>query len=176
MCSYITEVKTPDGKMCRHKLRIEGFYGLCSFNASFKTMQQLEKFASTLGFTFRLEIEQTSSILGWVKRYSMSHEIRDTATGFWRLSEVPDGAKKIKALCNGRIVDCYFINDGKTITFYRPNPNATVENKNRYKTQEEYEKAVAERIYWPNSLEFDAVYFPLSQKEHIAHHNKYGTY
>lgn len=53
---------------------------------------------------------------------------------------------------------------------------ATVENKNRYKTKEEYEKAVSNRVYYPNSLEFDAVYDPLPLAEHIEHHKIYGTY
>lgn len=38
-------------------------------------------------------------------------------------------AKKIKALSNGSIVDCLFINDGERVKFYRCNPNA----KNFYK-------------------------------------------
>ena len=33
-------------------------------------------------------------------------------------------AKKIKALSNGSIVDCLFINDGERVKFYRCNPNA----------------------------------------------------
>ena len=43
---------------------------------------------------------------------------------FWGLSELPEGAKKIKGYSNGSIVDCYYLNDGKTLNIYRPNPNA----------------------------------------------------
>ena len=79
--------------------------------------------------------------------YSMSHKINDfCGGGFWKLSDLPEGAKPFKALSNGSIVTCYFLNDGKEITIYRPNPNAK------------------------------EVYQPLELKEHIAHRKIYGTY
>lgn len=55
-------------------------------------------------------------------------------------------AKPIKALSNGSIVDCYFINDGKRVKFYRCNPNA----KDFYK--------------------------PMSLEEHIMYQREHGTY
>ena len=60
--------------------------------------------------------------------YRLSHSIDDN-NSFMKLSDIPNGAKPFKALSNGSIVDCYFLNDGKTIHIYRPNPNA----KNVYK-------------------------------------------
>lgn len=62
---------------------------------------------------------------GTWRRYSVNRELDDThGGGFWKLSEIPDGAKKIKGLSNGNIVDCYIWNDGETLHVYRPNPNA----------------------------------------------------
>lgn len=55
-------------------------------------------------------------------------------------------AKPIKALSNGSIVDCYFINNGKRVRFYRCNPNA----KDFYK--------------------------PLSTEEHIMYQKEFGCY
>ena len=55
-------------------------------------------------------------------------------------------AKPIKALSNGSIVDCYFINDGERVRFYRCNPNA----KDFYK--------------------------PLTTEEHIKYQKEFGTY
>lgn len=44
--------------------------------------------------------------------------------GFWKLSDIPENAKPFKALSNGSIVNCFFLNNGETIHIYRPNPNA----------------------------------------------------
>ena len=55
-------------------------------------------------------------------------------------------AKPIKALSNGSIVDCYFINDGERVKFYRCNPNA----KN--------------------------FYHPLPLAEHIKYQQEFGSY
>lgn len=55
-------------------------------------------------------------------------------------------AKKIKALSNGSIVDCYFVNDGKRVKFYRCNPNAK------------------------------KFYHPLSLEEHIKYHREHGSF
>lgn len=55
-------------------------------------------------------------------------------------------AKKIKALSNGSIVDCYFVNDGNRVKFYRCNPNAK------------------------------KFYHPLSLEEHIKYHREHGSF
>ncbi len=77
----------------------------------------------------------------------MSHNIvAEVGGGFWSLEDIPKNAKPIKALSNGSLVTCYFINDGKTITFYRPNPNAKT------------------------------LYIPTEINEHINHQKEYGCY
>lgn len=65
---------------------------------------------------------------------------------FATVEQLPEGAKPIKALSNGSIVTCYFINDGKTIWIYRPNPNA------------------------------HDVYKPMDLSDHLAHRRIYGSY
>jgi hypothetical protein len=145
----------------------------------FANMDQLDMLAKTLGFNYKLMeerpfLDQKNNIY---RKYSISHKLISPCDGgFWKLEQLPDNAKPIKALSNGSIVTCYFTNDGESIRMYRPNPNATEENKNRYRTVEEYENAVKNRIYYPNSLEFDAVYKPLPIDQHIAHCKIYGTY
>ena len=49
---------------------------------------------------------------------------KDKCQAYGINSENLKRAKKIKALSNGSIVDCLFINDGKRVKFYRCNPNA----------------------------------------------------
>lgn len=62
------------------------------------------------------------------------------------MSDIPENAKPFKALSNRSIVTCYFLNNGKEITIYRPNPNAK------------------------------DIFIPLETKEHIAHQRMYGIY
>ena len=77
----------------------------------------------------------------------MSHRIQNYHDGgFWSLDELPEGVRPIKALSNGSIVTCYFLNDGETVTIYRPNPNAK------------------------------AVYHPMTIQQHVAHVQVYGSY
>lgn len=145
----------------------------------FANMDQLDTLAKTLGFTYEL-VEERPFLMqknNIYREYKISHKLLESFSGgFWKLDQLPDNAKPIKALSNGSIVTCYFTNDGESITMYRPNPNATEENKNRYRTVEEYENAVKNRIYYPNSLDFDAVYKPLPLDQHIAHYKTYGSY
>lgn len=65
---------------------------------------------------------------------------------FWKKEELPAGAKKIKGLSNGAIVDCFYIIKKDNILFYRPNPNAK------------------------------RVYRPLSVEEHIKFQSENGIY
>jgi hypothetical protein len=117
------------------------------FGAEFDTIEQLDFFAQTLGFTYTLEREDTENTLyGTYREYSLSHYIVFNAPHFWKLEDLPQGAKPIKALSNGSIVTCYFTNDGNTITIYRPNPNAK------------------------------EIYKPLPIDQHIAHKRIYGSY
>ena len=113
--------------------------------AEFDTMEQLDFFARTLGFTYTLREERKNTQCGLWQIFDIDRKIDDScAGGFWKLSDLPEGAKTIKALSNGSIVTCYFTNDGETITMYRPNPNAK------------------------------EVYKPLSIDLHIAHRRIYG--
>ena len=115
--------------------------------AEFTTVEQLDLFAKTLGFTYAAECYLATEKNGIIREYRLSHKIdKGGCGGFWKLEDLPDGAKPIKALSNGHIVTCYFTNDGETIRFYRPNPNA------------------------------HDIYKPLSIEEHIAHQRIYGSY
>lgn len=174
--AYITTLDKPHEQYHRSKVIIHRDY---QFHlADFDNIKQLDLFAGKLGFTYNLVEEKPflGDNTNIYRRYEMSHNVKNESCCFWKREDVPKDAKPIKALSNGSIVTCYFVNDGKNITIYRPNPNATVENKNRYKTKEEYEKAVSNRVHYPNSLEFEAVYDPLPLAEHIKHHKIYGTY
>ena len=113
----------------------------------FSSLEQLDVLAKLLGFTYKLEEEKKTKNNGIYKTYSMSHELDNPLVGgLWKISELPEGAKPFKALSNGLIVTCYYLNDGKTIHIYRPNPNA----KNNYE--------------------------PLNLKDHIAYQKAHGCY
>src|SRR5699024_11779541 len=43
---------------------------------------------------------------------------------FWKLEELPENAIKYKGLCNGSVVDCYYIHTENGSKIYKPNPNA----------------------------------------------------
>lgn len=124
--------------------------GVGSFHfAEFETMEQLDFFARMLGFTYELVEERNwrNNTNNTYREYAISHKINsDYIGGFWTLSDIPADAKPFKALSNGSIVTCYFVNDSKEITIYRPNPNAK------------------------------EVYKPLELKDHIAHKRIYGSY
>jgi hypothetical protein len=173
--TYITTLDKPHEQ---HRSKIIIHRESQFYSADFNNIKQLDLFAETLGFTYNLVEEKPflGDNTNIYRRYEMSRNIKNALYYFWKKEDIPEDARPIKALSNGSIVTCYFTNDGENITIYRPNPNATLENKNRYKTQEEYEKAVANRVYYPNSLEFEAVYNPLSLAEQIAHHKTYGSY
>ena len=112
--------------------------------AEFERQEQLDFFAETLGFTYSLREERTTPQTGKYRAFDIDRAFDDRF--FWRPDELPADAKPIKALCNGSIVTCYFTNDGDTITFFRPNPNA------------------------------EEVYCPMSLQEHRAHQTIYGKY
>lgn len=108
--------------------------------AEFDSLEQLHFFENVVGFkTHFIEMENG------IARFSLSHEFKEEKY-FWKLSELPAGVKPIKALCNGSIVTCYFLNDGKIIHWYRPNPNA----RNVYK--------------------------PMTIQQHIKHCEVFGLY
>lgn len=117
------------------------------FLAEFETKEQLDEFAKMMGFTYTLRKHEKGGKFVNYWEYDISHRFVDEfGGGFWHLSDLPKGAKPFLGLSNGSIVACYFVNDGTTITIYRPNPN---------------------------SLE---VYNPMPLTEHIAHQQRFGKY
>lgn len=139
--NYITTLDGTDSEHHRSSIIIHRDHW---YFAEFDTIDQLDFFAKTLGFTYELVEESPwwRNTKRTYRRYSMSHEINDDNL-FWSLSELPEGAKPIEALSNGSIVTCYYYNDGKTITFYRPNPNA----KEVYKSLNICDRIAHRRIY-----------------------------
>lgn len=145
--NYISTVEEIDSQYHRNKIIIhrENNFHL----AEFDTMEQLDFFARIMGFTYELVEERPfrGNPNNTYRRYNISHTFNDSYSGyFWKLSDIPTEAKPFKALSNGSIVTCYFVNDGKEITIYRPNPNAK------------------------------EVWKPLELKDHIAHQKIYGSY
>lgn len=141
--NYITIVEKTN-KHRRSKIRIYECDGGLGVFASLANMQQLEALAIKLGFTFNLFEEDIKPNLGKFQYYTMSHRIIDV--NFKNMNELPKEAKPIIALSNGEMAQCYYFNDGKTIIFFRPNPN------------------------------FKDIYKPLSLNERITHIKKYGCY
>lgn len=116
MKNYITIVEKTSKRFRSHVIIYNGFYHF----AEMHTIEQLEKFSNMLGFTYTLEEVSQSEEHGKYRRYSISRTIDDRCGGgFWKLSDIPDDAKPFKALSNGSIVDCYFLNDGETIHICR---------------------------------------------------------
>ncbi len=143
----LTIVDNTDTQYHRSPIIIKYFTTGCTwYGAEFETIEQLDFFAQTLGFTYTLEKEEESERYGIYREYTLSHYIDFTRNMFWKLEDLPQGAKPIKATANGSIVTCYFTNDGNTITIHRPNPNAK------------------------------EVYKPLPLDQHIAHKQIYGSY
>lgn len=144
---YITTVERVSQEFHRSPVIIHD--GWQWYFAEFYNMEQLQDFLDFAGLEIKLEEEKEDYILGcgmW-RRYSVNRKLDSDANGgFWTLSEIPEGAKKIKGLSNGSIVDCYILNDGETLHVYRPNPNAK------------------------------EVYKPLSISEHIAYERLHGIF
>ena len=117
--------------------------------ASFKTIEQFKRFIKL--FNIKLNYIETwnKGTNKEVKHYKTDYTIIDNFYGgFWETPKMTKTMKKIKALSNGSIVDCYIKRDNrnKTITILRPNPNAK------------------------------EVYKPLTTDEHIAFQKLYGIY
>lgn len=146
MTNRITFVERTDSEWHRSPIIIHRADGTSYYLAEFETAEQLDFFAQTLGFTYIAESWRDNERCGIWREYKTSHRIIDSGMYFWTFDEIPSTAKPIKALSNGSIVTCYYVNDGKTITIYRPNPNAK------------------------------AIYHPLCIDQHIAHTKVYGKY
>ena len=115
--------------------------------AEFDSVAQLDFFAQTLGISYEQTGSRETKDCGFVREYRLSHKLTTPIDGyFWNKEDLPAGARPIKALSNGSIVTCYFLNDGDTVTIYRPNPNAA------------------------------DVYDPMNISQHVAHCQVYGSY
>lgn len=141
-CYLSTIEKTLEQHRSHFIIHLNNFYF-----AEFETGAQFDFFAQTVGLVQMEKIEERELINDNIYRaFRLNCSIDDTKS-FWTLAEVPEGAKPIKALSNGSIVTCYYINDGETLHFYRPNPNA------------------------PRSI-----YNPLPLNDHLSHVRVYGLY
>lgn len=113
--------------------------------AEFDNVEQFDFFLETLGVTYEPATWWESPTLGIVREYLLSHVLRDG--GYFKgRDELPVGSKPIKALSNGYLVTCYFFNDGRNVTLFRPNPNAR------------------------------NVYHPMTLEQQINHRAVYGSY
>lgn len=125
------------------KIGIENLESINCNIASFENEKQMKKFLKKLG----VKVINRNLYPG-DKCCGTDYNIKNSNANFWNKKSLPRGAKKIKALSNGSLVDCYFTKDkqNKTIEIYRPNPNAK------------------------------KVYRPLSVKKHIKYTRKHGVY
>ena len=89
------------------------------FFGVFNSKKALDRFAEKVGFSYKLVEKQ-----GGLVTYICDRKFYSSENYFRSLEEIPENAKPIKALSNGGIVDCFFVNNGSEIIFYRPNPNA----------------------------------------------------
>ena len=108
--------------------------------ASFRTLEQAEKFFKK----FKIKLELQGNYFGGLSIFKCNKIFDDRY--FWKLEDLPQNAKKIKALSNGSIVDCYYTTNRKEVIFWRPNPNAK------------------------------DIYKPLSLEKHIEHEKIHGIY
>lgn len=108
--------------------------------ASFENKKQVKKFFKTFGIKKVKRLVRQKNYKSWAINKNI------TEYSFIGKYQLPPQAKKIKALSNGAIVDCYYTTTENTIEFYRPNPNA----KN--------------------------VYLPLPIEESIKYHKENGTF
>lgn len=146
--NYITYAENVDDRYHRSHWIIHNNSFSSNIKAEFNNKDQPDIFAKTLGFTYELVEEYVDNQGGKFQRYTMDKNIVEPFGygGFWKLEDLPDGVKPIKALSNGSIVTCYYRTMDDRIEFYRPNPNAK------------------------------EVYKPLDIELHIAHQKIYGSY
>ena len=145
---YISYIENVDSEYHRsHWIIHRG--GTMFYFAEFDNKDQLDMFARTLGFTYELVEDRKWRNTNTIYReYKMSKNIYEPFGfgGFWKLEDLPQNVKPIKALSNGSIVTCYYRTLDNKIEFFRPNPNAK------------------------------EVYNPLNIDLHIAHKKIYGSY
>lgn len=92
-------------------------YGLTWHFSRCKDRKELDHLCNKLGIEYSFHTEQDG-----LKTYLTKTKYESKL--FWSLDEIPLEAKPTKALGNGDIVDCFFVNKNDVLTIYRPNPNA----------------------------------------------------
>lgn len=99
----------------------KGMYNYCAFH----TQKGFEEFLERANINFDkckpVNIIETKE-KGKIEIYSLDVEIEEKS--FWKLEDIPQGAKKFKGLSNGSYVDCYYIHTEKGSRIFKPNPNA----------------------------------------------------
>lgn len=121
----------------------EGYSSMFHF-ASFETVKQFKDFVKL--FNIHYDLDFITRYGENIKIGRLTKRLTDDKIPFWKLSEIPANTKKIKALSNGSIVDCYIEETDKEIKLHRPNPNAK------------------------------DIYKPLSLKNHIRFQTRFGIY
>ena len=120
---YITTIEKVSQEHHRSPIIIHD--GWQWYFAEFNNWEQLQSFLDFAGLEIKLEEEKADSKYGIWRKYSVNKMLDDPHDGgFWKIADLPEGAKRIKGHSNGHIVDCYIFNDGETLHVYRPNPNA----------------------------------------------------
>lgn len=108
--------------------------------ASFDTIEQFANFCQKFKILLKPRYESDS-----VEVFETNKTIDDGHIPFWKLSELPKGAKKHLLYSNGSVVVGYYKNTKNKLLFYRPNPNAK------------------------------DIYKPVNDKQRQAHRAKFGT-
>lgn len=112
--------------------------------AEFETKDQLDFFLDMMRIKKKLTERRSGTPYGVFERYKLNVKYIDIS--FLSIDEIPGNAKPFKALSNGSIVTCYFLNKHGYLYIFRPNPN------------------------------FKNIYKPLLTAEHLAHVKIYGQY
>lgn len=114
-----------------------GAYGYVAF----KTKKGFDSWLERCNLTLHLLEEKATSQYGVMKHYRVAGEV--TEQYIWNLSELPAGAAKFKGLCNGSLVDCYYLQRANGVLVFLPNPNA----KDIYKPYSLKERIEYMRVY-----------------------------
>lgn len=99
----------------------EGYSSMFHF-ASFTTVKQFKDFIKLFNIDYDLDF--ITDYGKNIKIGRLTKRLTDGKIPFWKLADIPKKSKKIKALSNGSIVDCYIEETDNEIKLHRPNPNA----------------------------------------------------
>lgn len=97
---------------CGYKAVVKDYSNMYVF-VGFETFKRFKEWAKYVGLTYRKRSDGRYFANQFLKREY-----------FGAIDELPSGCKPIKATVNGSDVRCYVHNDGETITYFCPNPNA----------------------------------------------------